>query len=356
MRMLKTRGMGAVVSGTLALLAASCVVAPSGTQPDVELIRQAGAVFGALPSEVASEANPVTEAKVKLGRMLYYDTRLSKSQQFSCNSCHQLDNFGVDGEPTSPGHGDARGNRNSPTVYNAALHLAQFWDGREPDVEAQAKGPILNPVEMAMPSEEAVVALLKTVPGYPPLFAEAFPGEDDPVSYDNLARAIGAFERRLLTPAPIDRFAAGDGDGSTLSEAQKRGLRSFLEIGCQTCHLGAAIGGGQYQKLGLIHPYETADRGRAALTGNEAELHVFKVPSLRNVEKTGPWFHDGSLTSLAEAVRVMAWHQRGVELSEGQIEEIVSFLGALTGEVDADYVAVPELPASSAETPGPDPS
>jgi cytochrome c peroxidase len=195
-------------------LAALAVVTGFGvaaTASDVDSVRApAQAIFGSLPENAADEAHPMTEARVELGRILYYDPRLSKNQDISCNSCHRLDGFGVDGEATSPGHRGQRGNRNSPTSLNAALHVAQFWDGREPDVEAQAKGPVLNPVEMAMPSEAAVVAVLQSIPGYAPLFAAAFPDQTEAISYDNMAVAIGAFERGLLTPAPFDAFMAGD--------------------------------------------------------------------------------------------------------------------------------------------------
>jgi len=315
---------------------------------------KAKALFGTLPKEAMSPTNPVTDAKIALGRTLYYDVRLSKNQDVSCNSCHPLARFGADGEPTSSGHKGQRGDRNSPTSLNAALHLAQFWDGRAPDVEAQAKGPILNPVEMAMPSEAAVLAVLDSIPGYAPMFAAAFPGEAKPITYDHLARAIGAFERRLITPAPLDRFIAGN--AAALSDAQLAGLARFVDTGCTTCHVGPAVGGGMYQKLGLVKPYATQDAGREKVTGNAADRGVFKVPSLRNVAKTGPYFHDGSVATLPEAVRLMARHQLGRELDEKSVNEIVSFLGALVGTVDAKYVAMPALPANGPKTPKPDPS
>lgn len=315
---------------------------------------RARSVFGTLPEVVPSADNPITDEKVKLGRMLFYENRISKSHQFSCNSCHRLDHYGVDNEPTSPGHGGVRGDRNSPTVFNAALHIAQFWDGRAADVEEQAKGPILNPVEMAMAADADVIGVLKSIPGYAPLFAAAFPGEEDPFSYDNVAKAIGAFERKLTTLGPLDRFIEGDLDA--LDDAQLAGLRTFLDTGCTTCHNGAAVGGGMYQKIGLVHPYETDDVGREKFTGNPADRYFFKVPSLRNIAETAPYFHDGTVEELPEAVRLMGWHQLGLELSDQKIAEIVTFLDALTGRVDADYVAKPELPASGPDTPPPDPS
>ena len=183
-----------------------------------------------------------------------------RNHDIACNSCHPLSGFGADGEATSPGHQGQRGDRNSPTSLNAALHIAQFWDGRAADVEEQAKGPILNPVEMAMPSEAAVVAMLKSIPDYPGLFAAAFPDSaEDAVTYDHMATAIGAFERGLVTPGPFDDFLGGD--YTALSPDAQKGLELFLDVGCIACHVGPAVGGGMHQKLGLIEPYETRGHG-----------------------------------------------------------------------------------------------
>jgi cytochrome c peroxidase len=329
--------------------------APASTKRDREAIRESAvAIFGTLPEEVTNPENPSSKEKIKLGRMLYFDPRLSKNHDVSCNSCHALDRYGVDGEPTSPGHQGQRGDRNSPTVYNAALHVAQFWDGRAPDVEAQAKGPVLNPVEMAMPSEEAVVAVLRSIPGYRPLFAAAFPNGEEAITYDNMAKAIGAFERRLLTPSTFDAFLAGD--KSALTDAQVDGLALFIETGCVTCHMGPGVGGGLYRKLGLVKPYGTEDPGRFAVTQNETDRGVFKVPSLRNIKQTGPYLHDGSIGDLGEMIRIMAEHQLGRELTESQVASIRAFLATLTGKVDPLYTAKPELPESGPDTPAPDPS
>jgi cytochrome c peroxidase len=307
-----------------------------------ELQARAKGVFGVLPAEAPSAANPITEEKIRLGRMLYYDARMSINDQISCNSCHDLARYGVDGEPTSLGHEGKRGARNSPTPYNAAFHVAQFWDGRAPDVEEQAKGPVLNPVEMGMPDADYVVRVLRGIPGYAPLFQAAFPDDPDPIDYDNVARAIGAFERRLVTPGRFDDFLGGQLDA--LSDAEVAGLAKFLDTGCATCHQGATVGGLMFQKLGLVHPYETKDLGRYEVTRNEADRFFFKVPSLRNVGKTGPWFHDGSIATLDEAVRKMAWHQLGKELSDEEVRSIEAFLASLTGRIDEAYVARPTLP------------
>lgn len=320
----------------------------------IALAERAAALFGALPSSVPNPDNVGSRAKLDLGRMLYYDARLSKNHDIACNSCHLLDAYGVDGEPTSAGHRGVRGGRNSPTVYNAAIHVAQFWDGREPDVEAQAKGPVLNPIEMAAPSEGYVVGVLSSIPGYVDAFSAAFPDDLDSLSYDNMARAIGAFERNLMTPGRFDAFMGGE--WNALDATERRGLSTFLAVGCNSCHTGPALGGALYRKLGFIFPYETQDLGRENVTGEAVDRHVFKVPSLRNIAKTGPYFHDGSIATLEEVVKIMGYHQVGIQLEDAQIADIVAFLGSLTAEPDLDYVAKPELPESGLDTPAPDPS
>lgn len=238
------------------------------------------------------------------------------------------------------------------------MHIAQFWDGRAADVEAQAKGPPLNPIEMALPSEEFAVVVLASIPGYVSAFDDAFP-EDQKASgasltYDNMARAIGAFERNLMTPGRFDAFMGGDYDA--LNTAEQRGLTTFLSVGCNTCHTGAAVGGQIYRKLGFVIPFPTEDIGREEITGNAGDRHVFKVPSLRNVTKTGLYFHDDSIMTLEAAVKIMSHHQVGVILEEAQVGDIVAFLGSLTGEWDSVYIAEPELPESGPNTPAPDPS
>lgn len=304
------------------------------------------AMFGSMPREMTSPDNPITPEKVALGRMLYYDDRLSANGTISCNSCHVLDEYGVDGLPTSPGHDGSLGTRNSPTVFNAANHIAQFWDGREPTVEAQAKGPVLNPVEHGLAAAEDVDAILQGIPEYAPLFAAAFPGEDQPATFDNMALAIGAFERKLVTRGKWDRWLVGD--GTALNVQEKRGLDTFIEIGCTTCHMGPNLGGNLYQKMGLLKPYETADLGRFDATGNEADKYFFKVPSLRNIAETGPYLHDGSIEDLGEVVEIMADHQLGKTVTPEQTADMVAFMTALTGKIDMDYIAKPELPGYAA--------
>lgn len=312
--------------------------------PAKEDVSKYAALFGTIGKAEVAEAD---QAKVDLGRMLYYDTRLSLSREISCNSCHQLDNFGVDSEPTSPGHKGHRGNRNSPTSYNAFGHVAQFWDGRAADVEAQAKGPVLAAGEMAMPDEATVEKVLASVPGYVEAFGKAFPG-DNPVSYQHMADAIGAFERHLSTPSRFDDWLNGQADA--MSAEEKAGLDAFVDAGCASCHSQSLFGGHMYQKLGLVEAYETSDMGRFAVTNNEADKFVFKVPSLRNVTKTGPWLHDGSVATIEDMVRLMGKHQLGKELDDATTASIVTFLGALEGRVDQAYIAVPTLPEDGPET------
>jgi cytochrome c peroxidase len=333
------------IAGVCALLVAASV------PPAAELQKKAAGIWRPLPEVVESPNHPRSPEKVDLGRILYFDPRFSINGKISCNTCHRLDNAGVDGEPTSPGHAGVRGDRNSPTVYNAALHVAQFWDGRAADVEEQAKGPVLNPVEMGMPNADYVIEVIRAIPGYRPLFEKAFPGEKDPITYDNFASAIGAFERGLVTPAPFDAFLAGD--PSALSAEQLGGLETFMNVGCITCHNGVGVGGGMFQKIGLVHPYPTGDQGRAKVTNDPADASVFKVPSLRNVLATGPYFHDGKVVSIEEAVRLMAWHQLGKKLDDAQVASIVAFLGSLSGKADPAYIAKPELPPSGRAMPSP---
>lgn len=293
------------------------------------------ALFPPLPKVAEDLTNPVTPEKVKLGEKLYFEKRFSKSGTLSCNSCHDLARYGVDNEPTSPGHEGKRGERNSPTVYNAAVHAFQFWDGRAKSVEEQALGPILNPVEMGMASEGDVLAVLHKDAEYQKLFKAAFPSDKDPLVFENVGKAIGAFERTLMTPSRFDAYIQGD--KSALTEMEVKGFERFKATGCTTCHMGTGIGGMMFQKLGLVKPYPTEDTGRHAVTGNEADKYMFKVPSLRNVAHTGPYFHDGSVKTLEEAVKIMAEYQLGKTLSDEETKEIVTFLNALTGEIPEKY-------------------
>ncbi len=319
---------------------------------DVDVNGAAMKLFRPLPAVMESPDNPITDAKVKLGRMLYYETRLSAGQDISCNSCHSLDAYGAESERVSTGHKKQQGTRNAPTVYNAAGHFVQFWDGRAPDVEEQAKGPVMNPIEMAMSSEAAAVRVLASMPEYAALFRQAFPKDKDPISFNNMALAIAAFERGLVTPSRWDRFLAGD--KSALTPAEKAGFNKFAASGCPACHNGAYVGGNSFQKLGIVTPWpDQSDSGRQRITKQDADKLVFKVPSLRNVAKTAPYFHDGSIPTLEKAIRAMAVHQRGSQLSDADVKSIATWLDTLTGEIPLDYIKAPQLPKSTPGTPAP---
>ncbi|MBM3881743.1 MAG: c-type cytochrome [Verrucomicrobia bacterium] len=294
-----------------------------------ELRTQAKDVLGPIPDKMPGSDRDTPEL-IALGKELYFDKRLSVNDTQSCNTCHVLDDQkgGVDNEPTSEGAFGKRGDRNSPTVLNAGFHFAQFWDGRASNLVEQAKGPILNPVEMAMPSEAEVVKKLSEIASYRRLFSRAFPNVAQPIAYDRLAEAIAAFERTLITRDRFDDFQKGS--DQALNELELRGLELFLTAGCLTCHMGPVLGGTTYQKLGLIHPYNTTDKGRFTVTQNEDDLQKFKVPTLRNIALTGPYFHDGKQATLREAVQAMAYHQLDRRLTEPETDALVAFMNTLT--------------------------
>ncbi len=312
------------------------------------LLENAKSLFKPLQGDAENPDNPITKEKVLLGQTLYFDKRLSKDETVSCNTCHNLETFGVDNEETSDGVGGQKGDRNSPTVLNAAYHFTQFWDGRAKDVEEQAGGPILNPIEMAMPDQETVIKRLQAVQGYREMFAAAFPGEEQPVNYVNLQKAIGAFERKLITPSRFDEFLMGYED--VLTDQEKKGLQTFMDVGCTACHSGTVLGGSMYQKFGLAGNYwdftnsEKVDNGRFLVTKNEADKMLFKVPSLRNIEKTHPFFHDGSVDNLPDAVRIIAKLQLSKDLTDQEVQEIVTFLKTLTGTVPPELAKAPQMP------------
>lgn len=311
------------------------VEAPVNTQAN-DLAKKAKAILGTLPDKMPKSENDTPE-KIALGKKLYFEKALSINDSQSCNSCHDITNgkMGVDNEATSPGAKGERGGRNSPTSVNAGFHIAQFWDGRAPDLQAQAKGPILNPIEMGMPDEQAVLDKLVAMGDYPPLFAAAFPADSNPVTYDNLAEAIASFERTLISHDRFDKFQ--NGDTTALSEQEQKGLDLFINTGCISCHNGATLGGNSYQKLGVVKPYmpeDATDIGRAAVTQNDAEKFFYKVPSLRNVAATAPYFHDGQVPKLEEAISIMAEVQLGKNLTEAEVADIAAFLNSLTGTLD----------------------
>ena len=288
---------------------------------------------------------------VNLGYHLFYDPRLSKNSTISCNSCHNLETYGVDNEATSLGDdGTTRGGRNSPTVLNASLHFKQFWDGRAESVEEQAGMPITNPVEMMIPSEDFLVQRLRGIDLYKRLFKKAFPKQEQAITYKNIQNAIGAFERKLLTPSRFDAYLQGDKDAMTLQE--KQGMLAFINIGCTQCHSGALLGGNIFQTFGVYHKYweltksPAIDEGLFEITNDEAQKNMFKVPSLRNIEHTYPYFHDGHVKSLEEAVHIMAKAQLNYDITKEETDNIVAFLKSLTGDLPASTKIVPTAIAS----------
>lgn len=330
-------------------LAALALLGTSGLNAETVVNRAALGMFQPILEVADNPENPVTDAKVSLGRMLYYDTRLSKNRTMSCNSCHDLASFGDDGLKTSKGIHDQFGGRSAPTVYNAAIHIAQFWDGRAKDVEEQAIGPVTNPIEMGMPDPDYVLKVLKSIPGYVEAFKAAFPDQDEPLTYVNVGNAIGAFERKLMTPSPFDDFLKGD--DAALNDTQKHGLNLFITTGCTVCHSGMGVGGHLYQKLGLVKEWPTKDLGRYEATRVETDKYFFKVPSLRNITETAPYLHDGSVGTLPEIVSKMAEYQLGRVLPEEDVNAIVTFLGSLKGRIDEEFIRQPELPADGPDTP-----
>ena len=313
---------------TASVLVLASVSASAATP--AELRSSALKVLAPLPEKMPGSEND-TPARVKLGRELFFEKKLSANNTQSCNSCHAVDKNlgGVDNEPTSPGAFGKRGGRNSPTVLNAGFHVAQFWDGRAKTLEDQAKGPVLNPGEMAMPSEVAVIEKLKDEKKYVGAFKKAFPGESDPITYDNFAKAVASFERTLRTHDRFDDFLKGD--DKALTAAELKGLDTFLTIGCTTCHAGPLLGGNDFKKLGILNAYEnTADKGRIEVTKEDYDEFVFKVPSLRNIALTAPYFHDGTQKTLEQTVQKMAWLQLGKKLSDQETSDLSAFLRALS--------------------------
>lgn len=295
-------------------------------------------LFQPLPDTVAHpEDNPGTPERIDLGHKLFFEPKLSRSGIISCNTCHVVGAAGVDAREVAIGEGARTGSRNSPTVYNAAFLTAQFWDGRAPTLEEQAKGPIQAHVEMDLTPEEAVERLRET--GYEPLFEAAFPGEEDALTFDNIAKAIAAFERTLITPgSPFDRYLSGD--TTALTAQQKAGLSLFQGAGCIGCHNGVLLGGNGF--AAFSHVEGSTDIGRAAVTGREEDRHVFRIAPLRNVALTAPYFHDGSAATLHDAVSIMGQVQLNRRFNEEEVEALVAFLQSLTG--DFPLVAHPQLP------------
>ena len=302
------------------------------------LISRANRIFSPLPAVMPNSESDTPE-RIALGKKLFFEKRLSINDSQSCASCHRLeDGFaGVDNLSTSPGARKELGTRNSPTVLNAGWQDSQFWDGRAEDLVEQAKGPILNPIEMGMPDEQTVEKKVQRIAEYQDAFTKAFPGENPAISYQNIAEAIAAFERTLITPARFDDFMNGDADA--LSETEQRGLKTFMKLDCDSCHDGKLLGGETYEPLGKENPYENQqDQGIYLITKDEDDRMYFKVAPLRNVALTAPYFHDGNIRTLEQAVKEMAKLQLDESLSEQQVDDITSFLKSLTDKNREQYI------------------
>jgi cytochrome c peroxidase len=346
-------------SGTRLLLAVGAAaifvfVAPmtfaQSAGDDAALVKDAKANFQPLPIDAATRDFPITPDRVHLGRMLFFDPRISIDGTGSCLHCHQPALYGADALPRSRGVRDQEVPRNAPTVLNSALQFTIHWDGVFENVEAQASAALLGP-GFGNSSHAVAMDRLKAIAGYREVFRKAFPDEADPVTPGNWGKAIGAYERTLLTPSRFDEFLAGK--TNALSALERRGLRTFIDVGCIDCHNGAGVGGRAFKKFGVMDDYwkstrsQEIDKGRFNVTKEESDLYVFKVPTLRNVAMTAPYFHDGSVKTLPEAVRVMGAVQLGTDLSDDETSELTAFLGSLTGTLPEDFAKAPVLPPAS---------
>ncbi len=291
------------------------------------MIEKAKTVFGTLPAVMPGSENDTPEI-IALGKKLYFDDRLSVNDQQSCNTCHMIDDngAGVDNLSTSPGALEGTiGTRNSPTVLNSGFHFVQFWDGREPNLKAQAKGPVLNPIEMGMPDSNTVVKKFRKIAEYKKVFADA----NMKITYDNMAEAMAAFERTLITKDRFDMFMKGN--PQALQEDEVAGLALFIDKGCTTCHTGPLLGGNMYQKMGLLKPYaDTTDKGIFDISGKETDKYMFKVPTLRNIALTDPYMHDGNIETLKESIVLMADIQLDKVLTDDEVNKIEKFLGSMS--------------------------
>lgn len=324
------------VAISIAILAAGTVTTSAAAKEPIDAIRP---------------VQQINLAQVELGKKLYFDPRLSKSGFISCNSCHNLSMGGTDNLKTSIGHNWQQGPINSPTVLNSSLNVAQFWDGRAADLKEQAGGPIANPGEMAF-THTLAIGVLESIPQYVTEFKQVF-GKDK-INIDMVTQAIAEFEKTLVTPnSRFDQWLLGNKDALTTKELA--GYKLFKDSGCIACHNGEAVGGTSFQKMGVVEPYKAKSpaEGRSAVTGKDADRFMFKVPTLRNVEMTYPYFHDGEAETLTEAVDVMGRLQLGKKFTKEENAQIVAFLKTLTG--DQPSFLMPILPPSTDKTPAPKP-
>ncbi|KAF1699321.1 cytochrome-c peroxidase [Pseudoxanthomonas suwonensis] len=340
----------------LACTGLDAMPAQAADKPDAAALREtANALFAPVPQKIDQvRGQAITAAQVELGKSLWFEPRLSRSHVLSCNTCHNIATGGADNVPTSIGHGWQKGPRNSPTVLNAVLNVAQFWDGRAEDLKEQAKGPVQASVEMNN-TPERVEATLRSIPAYVEAFRKAFPGEREPVNFENMARALEAFETTLVTPdSRFDQFLAGK---DSLDASELRGLSLFIDKGCASCHFGPNVGGQAYYPFGVVaRPgagvLPASDKGRFAVTQTASDEYVFRAAPLRNVELTAPYFHSGQVWELGQAVAIMGSSQLGHELDASEVEAITRFLKTLTGR--QPQVANPVLPPSTSTTPRPE--
>jgi len=310
-----------------------------------------GSVAAQEPIAPVAPVKDINLAMVELGKKLYFDPRLSKSGFISCNSCHNLSMGGTDNLKTSIGDHWQQGPINAPTVLNSSMNVAQFWDGRAADLKAQAGGPIANPGEMAF-THTLALEVLESIPAYVMEFTRVF--GPDSINIDQVTEAIAEFEKTLVTPnSRFDLWLQGEASAITAEELA--GYQLFKNSGCVACHMGPAVGGTSFQKMGLVAPYETrnAAQGLAGVTGKDADRFKFKVPTLRNVELTYPYFHDGEAETLFAAVDVMGRLQLGKKFEKNDIDQIVAYLKTLTGEQPS--FMLPQLPPSTDKTPRPEP-
>lgn len=319
------------------------------------LLEKARALFRPIPAKPPElPGNPATVAKVELGKMLFFEPRLSAEHNISCATCHQIGLGGADGRPVAIGHNWQRTTRNTPTILNAVFNTAQSWDGRARDLAEQSGRPITSAIAMGN-TREGVVATLRAIPGYRSFFAWAFPGEAEPITFENIEKALAVFQAALITPdAPFDRYLAGD--ETALSAEEKEGLALFIDKGCASCHQGVNLGGDRYAPFGVVQRpgaefLPPDDKGRLMVTRTPDDAYTFKVPSLRNVALTAPYFHSGSSWDLEQAVAVMGTAQLGIELTPAETRKIAAFLVSLTGRQPS--IVLPVLPPSAPSTPRP---
>jgi cytochrome c peroxidase len=338
-----------IVSLTAAILSGPAFADPLDAK---KLLDDAQQSFQPLaPTPVAKDS--LQAVRAELGRRLFFENRVSMDGNVNCSHCHLPDKQASDGLPKAIGVFGKENPRNAPSVFNAALNFKQHWRGDRESLEEQAEKSLLGPASFGNPDQATAMGKLKAIPAYAGAFAKAFPDEKDPINSKNWGTAVAAFEWTLLTPSKFDAFLSGD--ANALSPQEQAGLRKFIDTGCASCHNGAGVGGNSFQKFGVTGDYwketgvKTPDKGRADVTKDDADLYVFKVPSLRNVAKTAPYFHDGSVEDLTKAVKIMGKVQLGKTLSDKDAADIVAFLGSLTGAVPANYAAPEPYPDAGAK-------